>query len=140
MKKRFPYGRTLVLGFGFFGISLIWPIFNNYVPIFLREDFGLSATVIGFIMTWDNYLNMFVQPVVGERSDHTRTRIGRRKPWMLVGAPLAAVFFIAVPLMGSPIGIMFAILLTNIGMALFRSPTVALLGDLFPSPLTGLSI
>jgi len=131
--KRFPYGRTLVLGFGFFGISLIWPIFNNYVPIFLKEDFGLSATVIGFIMTWDNYLNMFVQPVVGERSDHTRTRIGRRKPWMIVGAPLAAVFFIAVPLMGSPIGIMFAILLTNIGMALFRSPTVALLGDLFPS-------
>jgi maltose/moltooligosaccharide transporter len=134
MNQRFPYGRTLVLGFGFFGISLIWPIFNNYVPIFLREDFGLSATVIGFIMTWDNYLNMFVQPVVGERSDHTRTRFGRRKPWMIVGAPLAAVFFIAVPLMGAPITIMFAILLTNIGMALFRSPTVALLGDLFPSP------
>lgn len=133
MNKRFPYSKTFVLGFGFFGISLIWPIFNNFVPIFLRDDFGLSATVIGFIMTWDNYLNMFVQPVVGERSDHTRTRIGRRKPWMLVGAPMAAVFFVAVPLMRSPIGIMFAILFTNIAMALFRSPTVALLGDLFPS-------
>lgn len=133
MKQRFPYGRTLLLGFGFFGISLIWPIFNNFVPIFLKDNFALSATLIGFIMTWDNYLNMFLQPVVGERSDHTRTRIGRRKPWMLAGAPLAAVFFIAVPAMRSPVGIMFAILITNIGMALFRAPTIALLGDLFPA-------
>lgn len=128
---RFPYKKTFILGFGFFGISVIWPIFNNFVPIFLAE-MGLSATLVGFVMTWDNYLNMFVQPVVGERSDHTRTRIGRRKPWMLVGAPIAAVFFLLVPLLGSVVGVMFAILLTNLGMALFRSPTIALLGDLFP--------
>ena len=133
MPKRFPYGKTFLLGFGFLGISLIWPIFNNFVPIFLKEDFALSATVIGFVMTWDNYLNMFIQPIVGERSDHTRTRIGRRKPWMLVGAPLAAIFFIGVPLANSVVGIMFAILFTNVAMALFRSPTIALLGDLFPS-------
>jgi len=133
MKQRFPYGKTFLLGFGFFGISLIWPIFNNFVPVFLKDNFGLSAWLIGFIMTWDNYLNMFLQPVVGERSDRTRTRIGRRKPWMLVGAPLAALFFIAVPAMKTPLGIMFAILLTNLAMALFRAPTIALLGDLFPA-------
>lgn len=132
-KQRFPYGRTFVLGFGFFGISILWPIFNNFIPIFLREDFALSATVIGFIMTWDNYINMFLQPVIGERSDQTRTRLGRRKPYMLIGAPLAAIFFITVPLMGSVAGIMFAILLTNLAMALFRAPTIALLGDLFPA-------
>jgi MFS family permease len=120
------------LGFGFFGISLIWPIFNNFVPVFLKDDFGLSATLIGFIMTWDNYVNMFVQPVVGERSDRTRTRLGKRKPWMLAGAPLAALFFVTVPLMRSPVGVMIAILLTNLSMALFRAPTIALLGDLFP--------
>ncbi|MFU8771348.1 MAG: MFS transporter [Anaerolineales bacterium] len=77
MKPRFPYGRPFLLGFGFLGLSLIWPIFNTYVPIFLRENFALYATLLGFIMTWDNYLNMFVQPIVGERSDHTRTRLGR---------------------------------------------------------------
>ncbi len=133
MKEKFPYARTFLLGFGFFGISLIWPIFNNFVPIFLQEGFLLSATMTGFVMTWDNYLNMFVQPIVGERSDHTRTRLGRRKPWMLVGAPLAAVFFIMIPTMPTVVTIMFAILFTNLSMALFRSPTIALLGDLFPS-------
>jgi MFS family permease len=133
MNGRFPYAKTLLLGAGFFGISLIWPIFNNYVPIFLKENFNLSAMAIGFVMTWDNYLNMFVQPVVGARSDRTYTRIGRRKPWMLVGAPLAAIFFVTVPAMRSVAGIMITILLTNLSMALFRAPTVALLGDLFPS-------
>lgn len=130
--SKFPYARTFLLGFGFFGISLIWPIFNNYVPIFLKE-LGLSATAVGFVMTWDNYLNMFVQPIVGERSDQTRTRLGRRKPWMLVGAPLAALFFVMIPAMRTVMGIMLAVLVTNICMALFRSPTVALLGDLYPS-------
>jgi MFS family permease len=132
MKERFPYKKTFLLAFGFFGISMIWPIFNNYVPIFLKDNFALSASLIGFIMTWDNYLNMFVQPIVGERSDHTRTRFGRRIPWMLVGAPLAAIFFVTIPMMRSVPAIMFAILLTNLSMALFRSPVISLLGDLFP--------
>ena len=130
--NKFPYRRTLLLGFGFFGISIIWPLFNTFVPVFLKEDFALSATMIGFIMTWDNYINMFVQPYVGERSDRTRSRWGRRKPWIMVGAPLAAIFFVAVPTLGTVPGIMIAILLTNLSMALFRSPTIALLGDLFP--------
>ena len=133
MKQQFPYRKTFLLGFGFFGISLIWPIFNNFVPIFLKDEFMLSASMIGFVMTWDNYFNMFVQPIVGERSDRTQTKIGRRKPWMLIGAPLAALFFITIPLMQSVVAIMFVILLTNFCMALFRAPTVALLGDLFPS-------
>jgi len=127
---RFPYAKTFLLGFGFFGISVIWPIFNNFVPIFLAE-MGLRAALVGFVMTWDNYLNMFVQPIVGERSDHTRSRLGRRKPWMLVGAPIAATAFLLIPSLHTVIGIMLAILLTNLGMALFRSPTVALLGDLY---------
>src|SRR4030067_1789049 len=80
MNRRFPFGKTFLLGFGFFGISLIWPIFNNFVPVFLREEFGLSATLIGFIMTWDNYLNMFVQPIAGEPPRPTPTPLGRRAP------------------------------------------------------------
>ncbi len=128
---RFPYAYTFLLAFGFFGISLIWPIFNNFVPIFLRE-LGLSASMVGFVMTWDNYLNMFGQPVVGAASDRTWTRWGRRKPWLLFGAPLAALAFVFVPLQRTVVGVMFAVLFTNLGMALFRAPTVALLGDLFP--------
>ncbi|MEA1977979.1 MAG: SLC45 family MFS transporter [Chloroflexota bacterium] len=129
--QRFPYRRTFILGFGFFGISIIWPLFNSLIPPML-EDLGLSAVVVGFILTWDNIINMFVQPWVGSLSDRTRTRIGRRKPFLILGAPMAALFFIMVPFVRDNfILIGTAILCTNIGMAIFRTPTVAYLGDLF---------
>jgi Na+/melibiose symporter-like transporter len=127
----FPWRKTFILGFGFFGISIIWPIFNSLVPPFL-EDLGLTTAVIGFILTWDNIINMFFQPWVGSRSDRTRTRFGRRKPWLMLGAPIAALFFMLVPFVRENfVLIALAILGTNIGMALFRSPTIAYLGDLF---------
>jgi maltose/moltooligosaccharide transporter len=129
--RKFPYGKTFLVGFGFFGISVIWPLFNSLIPPML-EDLGLSAVIVGFILTWDNILNMFLQPLVGTRSDQTWTRIGRRKPWLILGAPIAAIFFILVPFVRENfVLIAFAILGTNIGMALFRSPTIAYLGDLF---------
>lgn len=129
--KRFPYGKTFLVGFGFFGISIIWPLFNSLIPPML-EDLGLSAVVVGFILTWDNIINMFLQPWVGARSDRTHTRIGRRKPWLIAGAPAAALFFMLVPFVRENfVLIAFAILGTNLGMALFRSPTIAYLGDLF---------
>lgn len=130
---KFDWKKTFVLGFGFLGISVVWPLFNSLIPPFL-EDLGLSALVVGFILTWDNLINMFLQPWVGARSDRTRSRWGRRKPWLMAGAPLAAGFFILVPFVRTNFVLLaLAILGTNIGMALFRSPTVAYLGDLYPS-------
>ncbi|MCX6032687.1 MAG: SLC45 family MFS transporter [Chloroflexi bacterium] len=129
--RRFPWAKTFILGFGFFGISVIGPLFNSLIPPML-EDLGLSAFITGFILTWDNIINLFVQPWVGSRSDRTRSRFGRRKPWLMLGAPLAAVFFILVPFVRQNfVLIALAILGTNIGLALFRSPTIAFLGDLF---------
>lgn len=127
----FPWRKTFILGFGFFGISIVWPLFNSLIPPFL-EDLKLPTTAIGFILTWDNLINLFFQPWVGARSDRTISRFGRRKPWLMVGAPLAALFFILVPFVRDNfILIALAIFGTNIGMALFRSPTIAYLGDLF---------
>ncbi|HJW89844.1 MAG TPA: MFS transporter [Anaerolineales bacterium] len=153
MNQRFPYGRTLVVGFGFLGISLIWPIFNQYIPIFLQAGnpeferqlldagraipkvvgFALPPSLALFIMTWDNIINVFIQPWVGERSDRTRNRFGRRKGWILLGMPIAVLGFVFIPVAQSVLAIMVFILITNFGMALFRSPTVAWLGDLFPA-------
>src|SRR5690606_18967594 len=130
---RMPWRKTFLLGFGFFGISLVWPLYDSYVPIFL-STFGLSNRLIGFLMTADNWVNLFVQPAVGVLSDRTRTRIGRRFPFILIGAPLAAVGIILIPLGAthSLPALVGAMLLMTISMALFRTPAVALLGDVFP--------
>jgi maltose/moltooligosaccharide transporter len=130
-QRRFPWLSTFILGFGFFGISIIWPLFNSLIPPMLKS-LGLSAGITGFVLTWDNLINLFFQPWVGSRSDRTHTRFGRRKPWLMLGAPVAALFFILVPFVRENfVLIALAIFGTNIGMALFRSPTIAYLGDLF---------
>jgi MFS family permease len=151
--RKFPWARTFLVGFGFLGISIIWPIFNQYLPIFLQAGnkefeaqllaegrkipsvigFGLSPALALFIMTWDNIINIFVQPWVGAKSDRTWNRFGRRKGWILLGAPIAMLGFVFIPVAQSLIAVMAFILITNFGMALFRSPTVAWLGDLFTS-------
>lgn len=146
----FSYRKTILFGFGFLGISAIWPVFNRFIPLFLQAGnpvyeqqllaegrelpnvvgFALAPTLAFFIMTWDNLINVFVQPWVGARSDLTWNRFGRRKGWILLGAPIAIAGFLAVPFATTVAAIALFILITNFGMALFRSPTVAWLGDL----------
>lgn len=141
VQHRFDYAKTFIVGFGFLGISIIWPIFNQFVPIFLQDGdpksgvvgFGLTPALALFIMTWDNIINVFVQPWVGAKSDQTWNRFGRRKPWILLGLPIAVVGFTLIPFASTALAIAVFILITNFGMALFRSPTVAWLGDLFPT-------
>jgi hypothetical protein len=45
----FSWCQTFILGFGFFGISIIWPIFNSFIPPML-ENLGLAAGIIGFLV------------------------------------------------------------------------------------------
>ena len=100
---KLDYKRTFLLGFGFLGISLIWSVYNSYVPIFLRE-YNLPLWLVGLVMTFDNIAGVTIQPYVGFLSDRTRTRFGRRMPYLMIGAPVAAVFFslIAVLHVSSP--------------------------------------
>lgn len=135
MKKGFSFKNLLLLGFGFFGISLIWPLYNSYVPIFLK-DFKLSSTAIGFVMTIDNIFAIFMLPLIGVLSDQTRTRFGRRMPYILIGAPLAALTFALIPVtrIVQLLWLMMVnIIFMNFFMALFRSPVIALMPDITPS-------
>jgi maltose/moltooligosaccharide transporter len=162
---KLDYRRTLLLGFGFLGVSLMWVIYNSYVPVFLQAGnpvfdrtegavtvgFGLSAALAGFIMTLDNIAAFFIQPVVGVLSDRTRTPIGRRMPYILGAVPVAVITFALIPLavkqipaelsgqteqLGGQLAFfMVAIGLFLLAMAAFRTPVIALMPDITPSPL-----
>ncbi|EEB74391.1 SLC45 family MFS transporter [Thermococcus sp. AM4] len=133
---QFKYSRIFLLGFGFFGISIIWALYNAYIPIFLQDTFGMSRTVTGFIMTIDNLFAVLLLPFLGALSDMTRTKLGRRKPYILLGAPSAALMFALIPIArehGNLALFMGTIILMNFFMALFRSPVVAFMPDITPS-------
>ncbi len=130
---KFSIGKTFLLGFGFFGVSVIWSVYNAYVPIFLQDRFLLAAAFIGVFMTLDNIAALFIQPAVGAWSDRIHTRLGRRLPFILVGAPIAALSFIMLPLAGSLFAFFLASVALLISMAVWRTPVVALMPDITPS-------
>lgn len=135
------------MGFGFLGISLLWGIYNAYIPVFLqagRQDystsagvagFGLNPTTTGFIMTLDNIAALFILPWIGIISDKLKTKWGKRKPFIAVGAPVAAMGFVIIPFLSSVslMGFMGAIMLTLFAMDIFRTPTISLMPDITPS-------
>ncbi len=129
-------GKTLLLGFGFFGVSIIWAIHDSYVPVFLGKDFALDASLVGTILTVNTILVFLIQPGIGSLSDRIRTPIGRRMPFILIFAPLAALGFAILPTLVQPtlLGVFVAVLvLTIIALAMFRTPVIALMPDITPS-------
>ena len=67
------------------------------------EDIGSAAAgftlvplFIGVIMTFDNIFGVIFQPTFGKLSDRCHTRFGKRKPFIMIGAPLAAVLFLLI--------------------------------------------
>lgn len=133
METRLNYGKTFLLGFGFFGLSVVWGVYNAFVPIFLAEKFDLSPVLIGFFMTLDNIAALFIQPPVGAWSDRLRSPLGRRIPFLLIGAPITAVAFGLIPL---PAALPLFVACTStliLSAAIWRTPVIALMPDITPS-------
>jgi Na+/melibiose symporter-like transporter len=106
-------------------------LYNGFVPFFLN-DYLASTALIGFLMTIDNYIALFLQPYIGNRSDRTNTRYGRRMPYLLIGIPSAALFFALIPFHTSLVTLIIFMVCMNLSMAIFRSPTIALMPDITP--------
>ncbi len=81
--------------FGMFGTSIPINMFKTYAAFFYIDHLGYITTpqfsLILFIYT---FIDAVDNPVYGFLSDRTRTKWGRRRPWLLIGAPLLVLCFI----------------------------------------------
>ncbi|MCL2179873.1 MAG: MFS transporter [Treponema sp.] len=125
---------TLLLSFGFFASSIAWSVYNSFVPQIL-EGFIASTTLIGLVMTIDNVFGVVFQPLFGKLSDNTRTRFGRRMPYIFIGLPICAVTFTLIPYMSSLWSLMVVLIIFTFVMSAWRTPVVSLMPDLTPGPL-----
>lgn len=87
---------TLLVALAVFAQESMWNFYDSQVPPMLREHIA-SAALVGFVMGMDNLIGIFVQPWIANRSDRTRTRWGRRIPYLAIGMPTAAILFILLP-------------------------------------------
>jgi MFS family permease len=131
MTDKLNYRKTFILGFGFFAISLVWPLYNFYVPLFLSDYIG-SQFWINAVMTIDNIMAVTLIPLFGNLSDRTKTRFGRRMPFLIFGIPISAFLFTLLPNYSSFLSLMIILITLNLAMAVFRAPTIALMPDITP--------
>lgn len=131
--KPFSYGKILAIGSGFLALTLVWTLYNTYMPLILG-DFIESRFLRGAIMGLDNLLAVILIPVIGTWSDRVNTRYGKRLPFILLGMPLAALFFILLPLSAVTIWILLIIdICFLLSMTIYRAPVISLMPDHTPS-------
>ncbi len=98
----------------------------------------LVPLFIGIIMTFDNIFGVIFQPTFGKLSDRCRSKLGKRRPFIVFGAPVSAVLFALIPwvaLKNSLPATMLCIILFVFSMSLWRAPAVALMPALTPPSL-----
>lgn len=154
-KEKLNYKRTFLIGFGFMACMLLWNVYNSYVPVIFRAKlteltaggaklpaFLSVALLVNAIMTIDNIFGVIFQPYFGKRSDRTKTKWGKRMPYIILCLPICAVFFTFIPVAASIKGIVLSIALMmsviiffNFTMSVWRSPVVSLMPDFTPSSL-----
>lgn len=150
--------RTCLIGFAFFGILLLWQVYDSWCPTFLtdifaRRMYGLSSAelkagdaskilnvqwIVGIIMACDNLAALILLPIFGNLSDRTVTPIGKRMPFILTGTFVAAVAFPFIPLLfhrNNIAGMVIMMAVVLMFMMMYRNPAVALMPDITPKPL-----
>ncbi len=155
---RLNYRRTFLIGFAFFGILLLWQVYDSWCPTFLtdifaRRMYGISSAelkagdpskilnvqwLVGIIMACDNLAALILLPLFGNLSDRTKTPIGKRMPYILTGTIVSALAFPFIPLFfhhNSVVGMVILMGIVLIFMMMYRNPAVALMPDITPKPL-----
>ncbi len=148
-KKPFKlnYKRTMLIGFAFFGILLLWQVYDSWCPTLLtqlfKNTFGIDDEkkvqyLVGVMMAIDNLAALILLPIFGKLSDKTRTPIGKRMPYILVGTAVCAIAFPFIPVFyhyNNVAGVIAMMLITVVFAMMYRNPAVTLMPDVTPKPL-----
>ena len=59
-----------------------------FIPRFYASDMGVSLELVGLYILVARIIDVFTDPLMGYISDHTHSRFGRRKPWVVLSVPI----------------------------------------------------
>lgn len=93
-------GTLFAITFGFFGVNMAFSLQSSQMGR-IFQTIGADPTKLGFFFILPPLVGMIVQPLIGKYSDLTWNRFGRRMPYLLIGAPIAALVLILLPNAGS---------------------------------------
>lgn len=84
------HARTTLMAYGIPALplaALLLPVYI-YLPSYYADDLGLGLAVVGLVRLVSGLFDVFTDPLVGMISDRSKNRFGRRKIFVLLGAPV----------------------------------------------------
>lgn len=95
-KPRLSFWQIWNMSFGFLGIQFGWGLqMGNMSPIY--RYLGADEGTLPYLWLAGPITGLMVQPIIGAMSDRTWTKLGRRRPYFLVGAILASICLFLMP-------------------------------------------
>ena len=130
--------RTALYSAGDLGASIVYSFANTAFPLFLTSYPAVPNWAVGLLAQERSLVGAFIQPLVGAISDRLpANRLGKRRPFFLVGVPLAAVsllFFAVHPPMAAVLAVMT---IFSFFLNIAYDPYLALLIDIAPERQRG---
>jgi MFS family permease len=135
-KEKFDIKHTFLIGLAFFTTGISWSLYNTRVSQQLDDYFAgfvLAGLIVGILMALDNLIGVIIQPIMGTVSDNTRSKYGRRMPYIIIGVICSAIFFALIPTGFLPTGSLPMLLIWmfffGLSMGFYRSQAVSLMPD-----------
>ncbi|ASK89318.1 MFS transporter [Sphingorhabdus sp. SMR4y] len=135
---KLPMSVCLGFGVGTVGVSIMLNGVTTYFPAFMTTVLGKDAEIAGYLLMASKLYDAVADFVIGSMSDKTRSKWGRRRPYLLAGALVSALSFLAIfspPAMDDDyisLYMFLALILYSTGYSLFNVPYMAM-----PSEMTG---
>ncbi|MFX1587301.1 MAG: MFS transporter [Promethearchaeota archaeon] len=125
---KFNIKLTFFIGLAFFTTEVAWSLYNARVNLLLK-DYLILTSLVGLWMALDNIIGVILQPIMGSISDNTRSRFGRRLPYIIIGIPAGAIFFALIPTQQNLTQLLIWMFFFGIAMGFYRSQAVSLMPD-----------
>ncbi|MBN2503490.1 MAG: MFS transporter [Anaerolineales bacterium] len=90
-----PRAKSFNYAIGMFGTSIPINMLKTYAAIYYVDKLGVTTAQFALMLLIYTFIDALDNPVYGFLSDRTRTRWGRRRPWLVIGTPLLILTFVA---------------------------------------------
>lgn len=89
-----PKLKSFNYAIGMFGTSIPINMLKTYAAIYYIDSLGMTTPMFALMLLIYTFIDAIDNPVYGFLSDRTRTKWGRRRPWMVIGTPLLILCFV----------------------------------------------
>ena len=93
-KDKVPFGQKMAFGSGHFVLNLLPGVLGVYLQVFILTAFGMDPVWAGLLGGLPRIFDALTDPIMGFISDNTKSRWGRRRPYIFGGAIISGILFI----------------------------------------------